>query len=72
MLHDPLTDLRGVQRLGQEMADFGQTFRGLPAPLGGGIETRIVQGNRGMVGQPLQDGLLSVGERTRPCGAHVE
>ena len=56
MLHDPLTDLRGVQRLGQEMADFGQTFCGLPPPLGGGIETRIVEGNRGMVGQPLQDG----------------
>ena len=72
MRHDPLTDLRGVQRLGQEMADFGQTFRGLPAPLSGGIEPRIVEGNRGMVGQPLQDGLLIVGERTRPCAAHVE
>jgi hypothetical protein len=38
------------------MANFSQTFRGLPAPLSGGIEPRIVQGNRGMVGQPLQEG----------------
>ena len=72
MRHDPLTDLRGVQRLGQEMANFSQTFRGSPAPLSGGIEPRIVQGNRGMVGQPLQEGLLIVGERPRPCGTHVE
>ena len=34
MLHDPLTNLYGVQRLGQEMADFGQTFCSLPAMLG--------------------------------------
>ena len=72
MLHNPLADLPSVQRLGQEMADFGQTFRGLPAPLGGGIETCIVQGNRGMVGQPLQDGLVMVGECARPRGAHVQ
>jgi hypothetical protein len=54
------------------MADFGQTFRRLSATLGSGIETRIMEGNRGKVGQPLQDGLLRVGEHTPPCGAHVE
>ena len=53
MLHAPLADLPSVQRLGQEMVDLGQPFRALPAPLGGGIETRIVQGNGGMVSQPL-------------------
>ena len=72
MVHHPLPDLCGIQRLGQEMADVGQTFRGLPAPLRRGIEPRIVQGNRGQVGQPLQEGLLRVGEHTRLCGAHVE
>ena len=72
MIHDPLTDLHGVQRLGEEMTDFGQTFRGLPAPLGGSIETRIMEGNCGKVGQPLQDGLIMVGERARPRAAHVQ
>ena len=43
-----------------------------PALLGRGKELRIVEGNRGVVGQPLQDSLVMVGVRARPLAAHVQ
>ena len=50
----------------------GSVTSGVFSPmLGRGIESRIVEGNRGMVSQLLQDSLVMVGESTRLYGSHV-
>ena len=69
---DALRDDFGVERLRDEPPDLGQALRRAAAVLAALVDAGVAERDRGLVGEPRQDGLIPIRERPRRAVVDVE